>query len=99
MYLQPKYNNIVSRNEYNMNQNNDSKAICLPRGGVLWVHNHTGVNQNYIIEYMKNPETFKGSPTAASKILEGIEAFNKHQEKVKLDNDKRLNRLLATSKE
>ena len=77
--------------------NQTEKAIILPRGGLLWVHNHSGVNKNYIIEYMTNPKEFKGSPTSAAKILKSIEAFHKYQEKLMQDNNAKLNSILSTS--
>lgn len=76
-----------------------TKKIALPHGAITWVSNHSGYGRDYVAEFAKDPSTFKGSATAAAKILEGIEAFKKNEATIKAENDKRLNRLLATSKE
>lgn len=75
------------------------KSITLPHGAITWISNHTGRSRDYITEYIQNPAEFKGSPDAANKILKGIEAYYKHEAKIKEDNEKRLNAILSSTKE
>lgn len=79
-----------------MSENN---SINLPHGAITWISNHTGRSRDYITEYIQNPKDFKGSLDAANKILKGIEAYYKHESKLKEDNEKRLNAILSSSHE
>jgi hypothetical protein len=80
------------------------EQIELPHGAVTWVAHDSNLSRTYVYEYINDPRGWKGSRTAETKILTSIENYFKHvkeaqdqEEKLKADNQMRLNKVLSSS--